>query len=96
MARSGQVVSAIVNLNETSGYSTDKPVTISISLSINGSSFTREITRDKWSAGDSVLAQTISTGITRVQGARYSGTLRIVTYSNNRSTITETDFDITP
>lgn len=96
MARAGQVVSAIVNLNETSGYSTDKPVTISISLSINGSSFTREITRDKWSAGDSIIGQIISTGITHVQGASYSGTLTVVTYSNNRSTITETDFDITP
>lgn len=96
VARAGQTVTAIVNLSETSGYSTDKPVTISISLSINGSSFPIDITRDQWSAEDSIMGQTISTGITHVQGARYSGTLRVVTYSNNRSTVTVTDFDITP
>ena len=96
VAIAGRAVSAIVNLNETSGYSTDKPVTISISLSINGSSFTREITRDNWSTGDSIMSQTFGTGIAHVQGASYSGTLTVVTYSNNRTTREDTTFNIKP
>lgn len=97
VAISGLAVNVNVSLTEISGYETDKPVKIDVTVTVGSFSNTRTIERaDGWLQGESIIPLTFSTGMLHVAGASYSGTVTVVTYSNNRATREDTTFNIKP